>query len=733
MKLSQKIIVFLTISCMGIMMLNLLNTKATITEKEGLQIGTVVYDYDENGNLIERVIDEKGAVTIEEAEKEYYERFVGSGDLDENEGINYNLITIDEYGKEEVVESFQLYEDALKAYDVSIVKNSSLNYAIKSQDIYWKIKYAVVKFKKISKDGTILNTYYTEADTNIKGYTNASYALDGAYLESDDSKVKFRMAGVTGIVDAPYVEIVPYADKITYISYYSVSNGKLYHKLRSNDFFENGSYSSTINVGDAPDYLKSSTVYYSYDGHYFYTDYFKMIDDYRTSTSKNAVNPDQPYYNYYQFLPLHSQTNYTAEELDSFIKSRYSEKPTSKDPIDLKNTQSLLVDEGASFMQGHDFGVNPLMTMGIAINESAWGRSKIAITKNNLFGLNAVDANPSGNASEYISVASCIEIFTKQWVTWGYLDTNDSRYYGGHLGDKASGMNIQYASDPYWGEKAASHCYSIDDYLGKKDVQKYALGIKEDPDYVNIRKKATTGSEIIYALKNPNSNVRNMPVIILENANGSSVNGNKIWYKILTDHPLDENQKKIARYNNEELSWIYEQKYDFNNSYGYVSSEYIRKINDAQNNDKPIDTFDIDIFLNKASLSVKDGYLYGISTQTNIDTYISKLQSIDNSIQIDIDTNAHTNDQHYITTDMKLTITSLSGKTYSYLTVIKADVNCDGKISSVDYVLIKNHILKIKALSGAASLAADVNTDTKISSVDYVLIKNHILGLSQIK
>ena len=60
------------------------------------------------------------------------------------------------------------------------------------------------------------------------------------------------------------------------------------------------------------------------------------------------------------------------------------------------------------------------------------------------------------------------------------------------------------------------------------------------------------------------------------------------------------------------------------------------------------------------------------------------------------------------------------------------DVNDDGKISSMDYVLIKNHILDIKKLSGNAEVAADVNKDNKISSMDYVLVKNHILGIKEI-
>ena len=47
-------------------------------------------------------------------------------------------------------------------------------------------------------------------------------------------------------------------------------------------------------------------------------------------------------------------------------------------------------------------------------------------------------------------------------------------------------------------------------------------------------------------------------------------------------------------------------------------------------------------------------------------------------------------------------------------------------------ITVKNHILNIKKLNGKAAIAADVNKDGKISSMDYVLIKNHILGIKKI-
>ena len=58
----------------------------------------------------------------------------------------------------------------------------------------------------------------------------------------------------------------------------------------------------------------------------------------------------------------------------------------------------------------------------------------------------------------------------------------------------------------------------------------------------------------------------------------------------------------------------------------------------------------------------------------------------------------------------------------------KGDVNRDGKITSSDYVLIKNHIMGIKLLDETSKIYADYNGDGKITSSDYVLIKNYIMN-----
>lgn len=59
----------------------------------------------------------------------------------------------------------------------------------------------------------------------------------------------------------------------------------------------------------------------------------------------------------------------------------------------------------------------------------------------------------------------------------------------------------------------------------------------------------------------------------------------------------------------------------------------------------------------------------------------------------------------------------------------KGDVNNDGKISALDYVMIKNHIMAANKITNSTTLLrADANSDGKISALDYVLIKNKIMG-----
>ena len=75
---------------------------------------------------------------------------------------------------------------------------------------------------------------------------------------------------------------------------------------------------------------------------------------------------------------------------------------------------------------------------------------------------------------------------------------------------------------------------------------------------------------------------------------------------------------------------------------------------------------------------------------------------------------------------------TLKNEDTTYTIVKLGDVDGDGKITSLDYVKIKNNIMGKSKLDGNAKLGADCDLDNKITSLDYVKIKNSIMGKSEI-
>ncbi|MBO5479433.1 MAG: Ig-like domain-containing protein [Clostridia bacterium] len=89
----------------------------------------------------------------------------------------------------------------------------------------------------------------------------------------------------------------------------------------------------------------------------------------------------------------------------------------------------------------------------------------------------------------------------------------------------------------------------------------------------------------------------------------------------------------------------------------------------------------------------------------------------------------------YITTNTQIQIQTKEKKeiVQEYDCLIYGDVNCDGKISALDFTLIENHIMDIQKITNSnAKLTANVNGDSKISALDFTLIENHIMDIQKI-
>lgn len=112
---------------------------------------------------------------------------------------------------------------------------------------------------------------------------------------------------------------------------------------------------------------------------------------------------------------------------------------------------------GKAFVEAEErWRVNAVFAAAVACHESDFGRSVIAQTKKNLFGLRAYDADPYGFAKAYGSFKESIEDFYKL-VSREYLNPAGKYFQG----PTVTGVGRKYASDPLWAEKVLAHCRAI--------------------------------------------------------------------------------------------------------------------------------------------------------------------------------------------------------------------------------------------------------------------------------
>ena len=242
-------------------------------------------------------------------------------------------------------------------------------------------------------------------------------SIDGD--EAKDGRIPVKISGLSGYMNKS--DLVAVSSDSDFIPHYSSDGNYLYHELSPYTSIRVAPHSSSMAIGKK---------YYSADGINF--------------ESFTVENP-------FIFRDLRKPTNYTAEELNKV----YS----------LMNIQgSRLAGKGEVFKEAEKrYQVNALYLMAHSALESAWGRSQIAKDKNNFFGIAAYDTTPYDSAKSFDNVDKGI-LGAAKWIRENYIDEGRT-----HLGNKSSGMNVLYASDPYWGEKIASIMMTINSKLGEKD------------------------------------------------------------------------------------------------------------------------------------------------------------------------------------------------------------------------------------------------------------------------
>ena len=263
-----------------------------------------------------------------------------------------------------------------------------------------------------------------DASGRILSHVSKDTVLFRDNRSTANGRIPVQVAGLTGYVNSGQVEAVN--SSTTFIPDY-VSDGKyVYHRYSPYTKVMVAYHNANMQVGKS---------YYSADGINFGT--FKL---------------DHPF----QFANLKSKTNYTAADINRLYRL-------------MGANDSKLAGKGATFKAAEQkYGVNALYLVAHSALESAWGRSKIAKDKNNFFGISAYDDSPYTSATKYDNVDSGI-MGAARWINSRYLHNSGYPANGAYLGNKAGGMNVNYATAPYWGESIASIMFNANEKLGRKD------------------------------------------------------------------------------------------------------------------------------------------------------------------------------------------------------------------------------------------------------------------------
>ncbi len=556
---------------------------------------------------------------------------------------------------------------------------------------------------------------------------------------ADGNTVTFRLFGFTGSCDVSQLWLIPGAfiydpagafggtSTITtwkFDSYTKDSDGNLVHTLRRySDTNQNTEYAS-ITVDKAPAFMTTNVPYYSADGLHYFTNPYDAAANNTSASSYAGLHAI-----YYQLISYRTKTSYTASQLDSYLAI-------------MGKTNSVYYGRSNDFITYQNvYGVNAAMEMSFANLESGYGTSTYATTRYNLFGINAVDSNPD-EADYFASVAACIEYHTGTVLNRGYFDgyayinsaltpsfydvsgdtrdgtyytggsyTGDSKYFGSYMGNKNSGVNVRYASDPSHGEKIAGIMYGIDSRLGMQDYDRYSIGITNKTTYAYSLPNDSSNKLYKVASKSTNhasDYPTGMAVTIL------GVSGD--YYQIISDMPL-------KAYTDGTIYACNVWTYDHAVSVAYVRKDCITLVRD-----------------NLASGS--SGITSSVYRINNTEKYISAI-SINSTVAgfktgITNGTVRVYNGSTEVTsgvmkTGMKIEAYDVDSNLLAvYTAVVTGDINGDGSVSIADLVLMNRYLLGLQSITGANLKASDINNSATVTISDLVKLNRVLLGLDSI-
>lgn len=406
---------------------------------------------------------------------------------------DYSVAVVSDSGKVTTVKRYSTFAQA----DRAATTNQVVMYKNEIVKMTGGIGYSRGAF------GSSLTNIYTDAAMrNAITYVAPDTELE--YVRATENYVQVKFSGVVGYVKQENIKLVPW-NAIQGRSYYhAATDGDLVHMIYS----EQGNRYVSYVAGKAPRFMKTGQRYYSWDGIHF-----------SDSTGRQVGQAAQ----YFQYLPARSKTNYTAKEIDAYIMKQLNEINNRNALYKDATKKSKLIGLGKTLKEVEQkHKVNAMLILSLAQHESAYGMSKRAQEQNNLFGLRVFDDNPDN--IEYISVEANIQSLIDNYFNLNYIPPAAPYANGAAFGNKAQGFNVKYASDPFWGAKAAGHWYRADKMMGGKDLQNAHRIALSNTAGLNVRPAPSVNNTRLYRYERAR-----MPILILDDVAQSP------WKKVLSD------------------------------------------------------------------------------------------------------------------------------------------------------------------------------------------------------
>lgn len=158
-------------------------------------------------------------------------------------------------------------------------------------------------------------------------------------------------------------------------------------------------------------------------------------------------------------MALNKPSGFTLEEFKKVL-------------TDSKDVNNIFRDNAEYFYYiEEEYNINGIFVAAVGIHESAWGTSKIAKNKYNLFGYGAYDSNPYNGAYTFESYSESIDLIARVFVKY-YINPKGTSIYDNqkasgkyYNGNTLSAINKKYATDKNWANAVYKHMQYL---YGKK-------------------------------------------------------------------------------------------------------------------------------------------------------------------------------------------------------------------------------------------------------------------------